>query len=111
MLVNWEQTNVKPIQKLDVPGEALVQGREIGFRDGSHWRDNYIILDARWDAKRMCCSRGSKATETRSKRAGKSRVLSRELTSSKAGTQEYYSKERVWLEVNNDCLSGFSPRR
>lgn len=25
------------IHQLGVPGEALVQGRKIGFRNGSHW--------------------------------------------------------------------------
>lgn len=30
------EKNEPRIQKLYVPGEALVQGREIGLRDGSH---------------------------------------------------------------------------
>lgn len=33
------------IHQLGVPGEALVQGREMGFRNGSHWRNNYIIIE------------------------------------------------------------------
>lgn len=35
------------LHQLGVPGEALVQGRKIGFRNGSHWQNSYIIIEPR----------------------------------------------------------------
>lgn len=41
---HFSLVRTKHIQKLDVPGEALVQGREIGLRDGSHLARQFITL-------------------------------------------------------------------
>lgn len=56
------------VHQLDVPGEALVQGGKIGFRDGSHWRNSYIIIDGRKKTERRGRSTRREGIESREQR-------------------------------------------
>ena len=61
MFVSPAKEARRHLQELDVPGEALVQGRKIGFREGSHLaKQLYHYRCQRKEGKTSAVGGGSK---------------------------------------------------